>query len=70
MTKPAEKSPEIIKVLNDIAKDHFGTNREESIYNNTCVSCKEIASSFKDELSKKEYTISGLCQRCQDDVFE
>lgn len=32
---------------------------------------KEIDSltEFKDELSAKEYTISGLCQACQDDFF-
>ncbi len=24
---------------------------------------------FKDELSMKEYEISGLCQDCQDEVF-
>lgn len=24
---------------------------------------------FKDELSKKEFTISGLCQGCQDETF-
>jgi len=28
-----------------------------------------IATEFKDELSKKEYKISGLCQECQDKVF-
>ena len=26
--------------------------------------------SFKDELSRKEFSISGLCQECQDDFFE
>lgn len=25
---------------------------------------------FTDELSKKEYGISGLCQKCQDETFE
>ncbi|MBR0059638.1 MAG: hypothetical protein IJP99_10640 [Methanobrevibacter sp.] len=25
---------------------------------------------FTDEISRKEFTISGLCQRCQDDFFE
>lgn len=24
---------------------------------------------FKDELSRKEYEISGLCQKCQDETF-
>ena len=26
-------------------------------------------SEFRDDLSKKEYTISGLCQACQDAIF-
>ena len=25
---------------------------------------------FRDELSKKEFGISGLCQECQDDFFD
>lgn len=24
---------------------------------------------FRDELSRKEFDISGMCQRCQDEVF-
>lgn len=24
---------------------------------------------FRDELSRKEYKISGMCQKCQDDFF-
>lgn len=27
-------------------------------------------SDFGDELSRKEYTISGMCQKCQDSVFD
>ena len=25
---------------------------------------------FRDELSKKEFALSGLCQSCQDDFFD
>ena len=36
-----------------------------------CFSCKKEvnAEGFKDELSMKEFFISGLCQTCQDEVF-
>lgn len=36
-----------------------------------CPSCqKEIGlDEFHDELSAKEYWISGLCQDCQDEIF-
>lgn len=37
-----------------------------------CPSCKELVdrTSFRDNLSVQEYHISGLCQQCQDKVFE
>lgn len=25
--------------------------------------------SFRNEISKKEFKISGMCQKCQDDIF-
>ncbi len=36
-----------------------------------CPDCKDriLADSFKNELSKKEFQISGLCQKCQDEIF-
>lgn len=36
-----------------------------------CPSCgKDMSNpSFKDELSKKEFEISGMCQDCQDKFF-
>lgn len=27
------------------------------------------ATTFKDDLSLKEFSISGMCQACQDDIF-
>lgn len=35
-----------------------------------CTSCRQPAGLFRDWLSEKEYKISGLCQRCQDEVFD
>ena len=36
-----------------------------------CPFCGErvIPGSFKDEISEREFRISGLCQSCQDDTF-
>lgn len=41
------------------------------VENSICPFCKiEInPNDFKDALSRKEFTISGLCQKCQDKVF-
>ena len=35
----------------------------------TCVMCIAPNMNFKDEISKKEYEISNLCQNCQDKIF-
>lgn len=39
-----------------------------------CMICPTIISEpdkhFKDELSKREFVISGLCQYCQDEIFK
>jgi hypothetical protein len=45
----------------------FGTGT--AIKEHKCALCGEDAGEFKDELSKKESGISGMCQSCQDDVF-
>ena len=39
---------------------------------NKCPFCRKPInmSDFKDDLSKKEFRISGLCQKCQDEFFE
>ena len=36
-----------------------------------CPFCKKkiVKGSFRDALSEKEYQISGLCQKCQDETF-
>jgi hypothetical protein len=35
----------------------------------TCVFCGKDATQFTDELSRREYAISGACQACQDVIF-
>jgi hypothetical protein len=34
-----------------------------------CPTCGGEVVSFRDELSAREYAISGMCQGCQDSVF-
>ena len=69
MAKPSKKSEPIDRTLEAMSSILFGVGRKESISEGTCVSCKEEASTFNDNLSRKEFTISGLCQICQDSVF-
>jgi hypothetical protein len=66
--EPTNKSNPIDSMLSSL----FGVDRVKTISEGYCVSCdtQDIkATSFTDDLSRKEYAISGLCQSCQDDVF-
>ena len=51
------------------AREFYGRGIEESQNKKVCVSCGEEAKDFKDEVSKKEFSISGMCQECQDFTF-
>jgi len=48
----------------------YGRKRTDAIGTNICVKCGQPKGRFRDEVSEKEYTISGLCQVCQDSIFE
>jgi hypothetical protein len=69
MAEPSEKAPEINKFLDELSTAVFGKSRSSAIAEDTCVACKKDAKEFKDELCAREFTISGLCQVCQDRTF-
>lgn len=54
------KDPSLRALLEDLAP-----------YKTGCATCGQFVEpdDFKDALSEKEYTISGMCQECQDSVF-
>ena len=68
------RSPELEAMLNKVFP-----HREERIKNHQCVTCGSLfyidvngtfaPGTFRNVLSYKEYTISGMCQKCQDSVF-
>ena len=57
------------RAIDAALKDVFGIDRVQSVSDDVCVSCKKEAREFTDAISQKEYYISGLCQTCQDTVF-
>ena len=70
MLIPAIKSPRI----NNHLKNTFGVDREEAILDEVCVpapiGCGKEVKSFRTEADAKEFEISGLCQSCQDNLFD
>ena len=66
--QPSHKAPQMESALSSI----FGVDRVQTISDGECVTCDAtgiIATSFDDDISRKEYSISALCQSCQNDVF-
>ncbi len=63
------KSPEMTNFLDELSLNLFGRSRSLAKDGNGCVSCGGPADKFTDELSRREYSISGVCQKCQDKFF-
>lgn len=53
----------------EISMAFFGRSVSLANAGNQCVCCGKAATEFRDEISKREYQISSLCQKCQDEVF-
>jgi len=65
--EPTVKSESLENFIDSITPNPLG--RRESIKSDVCAVCLKEAKNFKDELSKREFTISGMCQECQDKFF-
>lgn len=63
MATPSEKSPQMEQFLENLM------GRTTAIQLDYCVICRKPATEFRDAVSRKEYTLSGFCQRCQDETF-
>ena len=63
------KSKEVKNVLDSTAQNVFGMTTKEALEKKICVKCRKEAKEFRDTLSEKEYWISALCQKCQDEFF-
>ena len=65
MNEPTKKAAAIELAISRLARK----SREIQIASGLCMTCEGEATTFKDDLSRKEYTISGMCQSCQDSVY-
>lgn len=65
MAEPTKKSESIEQLLTSLT----GTHRPSAILADTCVFCGNAATVFVNETARREYSISGMCQNCQDKTF-
>ena len=66
----AHKSDGVRSVMSSLSAHLTGRTLDENLRQNLCPACGKPVGEFKDALSRKEYGISGMCQTCQDAVFE
>lgn len=72
MADPTKKATAIERALDALIGG--GKNaRPRAIQQDVCVAapigCGGKAVEFRDEISRREYRISGFCQNCQDNMF-
>lgn len=65
--QPSDKHPGMNDLINSLA----GRDRQSTISAGHCMTCdkENVVGELRDNLSRKEYTISGMCQTCQDETF-
>ncbi len=69
--KATDKNPELMALINSLIPKFI--TREYAIAEGLCVICEATdieIHSFTDDVSVKEYQISGMCQVCQDKVWD
>lgn len=62
-TKKSQKIEDLLTSIN-------GVSRQDAAAKKICTWCKQPITEFRDDLSRKEWRISGFCQTCQDETFE
>ena len=65
MPENDHKAPEIESLLTNLS----GKDRAGTIQKRQCTFCETPNMDFRTPLDRKEYRISGMCQNCQDRVF-
>jgi hypothetical protein len=64
MAQPLPKSPELSRFLEKLFES------STAVQTHVCAICRLPAVDFRDEDSQAEFQQSGLCQPCQDIVFQ
>ena len=67
MAIPTKKTEEIERLCDSVTTNKKG--RRGAILSDECSFCCGPAKVFQDSLSREEFSISGLCQSCQDKTF-
>jgi len=66
-----DQNPKITEFLEELTKDKFEISVNEAFDKGLCVNCLEPAiPKCYSGAGLREYEISGLCEKCFDDLFD
>ena len=60
----------ILGLLEELSAERYQCDYVKAKATGTCIICKRSSMEFRDGSSKFEYSVSALCQDCQDDCFK
>jgi len=63
------KTDQMNAALDLLTQQMFGRTRSSAMASGICVTCGKDVTEFRNKISEKEWTISGMCQNCQDSTF-
>lgn len=71
MATPTNKAEAVDEILDLLTSNinPSSAGRRTSIINDVCTLCNGPATEFRTELCRKEFSISGMCQTCQNETF-
>jgi hypothetical protein len=57
------------KCIDNFQEAFFGIGMTEAKQKGMCVTCKAEATHFSKDIYKHEYEASGMCEKCQSEIF-
>lgn len=63
------KNPVIQNCIDNFQEAFFGIGMTEAKKKGICVTCKAKVTGFSKDIYQLEYEISGMCEKCQREVF-
>ena len=65
-----ERAAKVQEAIDKISTKAFNNTQKRANNRAECICCGGWIMGFKDEVSVREYHITGMCQACQDKVYE
>ena len=60
----------IAEVMENLRDENYRMVYQDAKNRRICIICKQPAETFRNQSAKLEYSISAICQPCQDSLFK